>query len=423
MHKFIFDGMGTGKTKRALELLKNYRRVLVICPAAVINTTWRPQILEVYKGERYSSEIGLSDMNSLAMTPFVLCSYNQTQKVLDRKLKFDAMIVDESHYVKSVRSNRHKTVAALSRIIPNVLMLTGTPTPKDIEDIYGQVSVMYPFKKTRIEAYGSAYGSLTAFRMEYGKGMPMHFGAQSVTKWTYSDESARRVAQDLKGDVLSRRELDIKQPEHLWVKTVKTDDETKAFDEWERTWSLNSDTFNDGGEVYADTASAKANKYGQLDDSFAYDESGIAHYFGESKISAVQQAIKAFDPILVWVRYKGMAQLIRKRFPSSSISLRTLIDTVGLDEVSAYPIVFANPATFGTGVDGLQKHMSRQLWLDLPWTSADYVQANARLIRRGQVETPEILVADTKWNRRVMQVIQGRARLDDIIKQPIAKDK
>ena len=70
-------------------------------------------------------------------------------------------------------------------------------------------------------------------------------------------------------------------------------------------------------------------------------------------------------------------------------------------------------------VDGLQRLMKDQIWLDLPWTYADWEQANRRLVRRGSPYQgrQRILVPDTPWNRKVMDVIEGRKTLDDIIKE------
>jgi len=87
-------------------------------------------------------------------------------------------------------------------------------------------------------------------------------------------------------------------------------------------------------------------------------------------------------------------------------------------EREKYRLIVANPQSMGTGVDGLQHLIKDQIWLDLPWTYADWEQANRRLVRRGSPYQGQqrILVPDTPWNRKVMDVIEGRKTLDDIIK-------
>ena len=71
-------------------------------------------------------------------------------------------------------------------------------------------------------------------------------------------------------------------------------------------------------------------------------------------------------------------------------------------------------------MDGLQHMMHRQVWLDLPWTYAEYAQAERRLVRRG---TPwpdreqHVYIMDTPYQRRLYEVVVGRKRLDEIIKE------
>ena len=415
MREFVFDSMGTGKTKRALDLMPRDKLTLIICPASVITTTWVPQIqlwahdthISVVTGKTYSIPSG---------THYLVCSYNQTGK-LPPKLSGFNLIVDESHYVKTVRSNRHKAVAALSRRADNVFMLTGTPTPKDLEDIYGQVAVLYPQKKVRVETLGFDFNSLTMFRQSFGTPKIIHLGVQTVTKWEYSDDMSRLVAERISSHVLARRSLTLKQPEHVWVQSHKTSQEMVALKKWENDWQLSD-------EVYADTASAKANKLAQLDDGFAYknEQNGDFVTFGSSKIEAISQVVSSESPLLVWVRFKATVLRVRDMFGDKAVNLHSLISHGRLSDVPNYRVVYANPSSSGTGVDGLQKYLYKQLWVDLPWTAADYEQANARLIRRGQTGQPEIYVVKTVWNERVMHVIQGRAKLDEIIKQPLTKE-
>ena len=80
-------------------------------------------------------------------------------------------------------------------------------------------------------------------------------------------------------------------------------------------------------------------------------------------------------------------------------------------------IIAGSQQSMGTGVDGLQHYASCQIWVDLPYTAAEYVQANARLIRKGQPDRdPAIFIADTEVNHDVFEVIQGRAQMDRIIR-------
>ena len=415
MREFIFDGMGTGKTKRALDLMPHDKLTLIICPASVITTTWVPQIQQ-WANDTHISIVTGKTYNIPNGTHYIVCSYNQANK-LPPKLSGFNLIVDESHFVKAVRSQRHKAVAVLSRHATNVLMLTGTPTPRNLEDMYGQTAVLFPARAERVKQLGPDFSSLTQFRRSFGTPKIIHLGAQTVTKWEYRQQSSTQVAERVSHYVRTLRKLNMTQPEPQWVGVSKSTQEQAALKKWETEWQLTDD-------VFADTASAQANKFSQLDDGFAYknEQHGETYVFGKSKLEAIQQVTDSESPLLVWIRFKAMADMIQTQYGDQAVGLRTLIHDGRMSEITQYRVVYANPASSGTGVDGIQNYVFRQLWADLPWTAADYEQANARLIRRGQSEQPEIYVLDTEWNQRVMRVIQGRAKLDEIIKQPLVKE-
>ena len=120
------------------------------------------------------------------------------------------------------------------------------------------------------------------------------------------------------------------------------------------------------------------------------------------------------ERLLVWCRYKASAAAFLTRHDSM---MATEFLSSPRDDVR---FIVGNYQSMGTGVDGLQKLMSQQCFIDLPYTSADYTQAIARLVRRGQRDTPRLYVVDTLVNRRIMEVIKGRKRLDEITREPLA---
>ena len=411
MRRFIFDAMGTGKTKRALDITAEDRLVIVICPASVINTwlkqtpQWSDRTAFAYRGtmRRRMLESALTSEHGL-----LAMSYEMTHgfRVADLPKNF-TLIVDESHYVKNPRSQRSQAVRAFSDRAERVLLMTGTPTRKDLEDLYGQCNVLYPKRNDRIKHFGEAFGSLTAFRKAYGTPSVLWINGVARTKWSYADSMASRVASIIAGDVLPVRLSDIKAPDEEWIPAPKTDEELQAFMKWDRERELTDD-------VYAASASAAAGKLAQLDDGFAYDVDGRPYRFGDSKMRAVVDYVERNDikRLLVWCRYKASAEAFLTR---GAAMLATEFLQSPRDDVR---FIVGNFQSMGTGVDGLQKLISQQCFIDLPYTNADYTQAIARLVRRGQCDTPRLYVVDTLVNRRIMDVIKGRKRLDEITSEP-----
>jgi SNF2 family DNA or RNA helicase len=57
------------------------------------------------------------------------------------------------------------------------------------------------------------------------------------------------------------------------------------------------------------------------------------------------------------------------------------------------------------------------VWFDLPWSSEDYIQANARIHRQGQ-EKPVIihhLVAENTIDEKVIKVLEGKITTQDAV--------
>ena len=139
-----------------------------------------------------------------------------------------------------------------------------------------------------------------------------------------------------------------------------------------------------------------------------------------SKLKTVYSEAKRREdptPLLVWTRFKAVRDEIYSTWTPCT-DAKTFLAMTG-QERGGYRLIVANPQSMGTGVDGLQHLIKDQIWLDLPWTYADWEQANRRLVRRGSPYQGQqrILVPDTPWNRKVMDVIEGRKTLDDIVKE------
>ena len=146
----IFDVPGLGKTAQAITALDRIgaKRVIVICPAAV---------REVWKGEfakfgrmkrRIAKGKDIQDLNLwLRGRLDVLLLSFEMAVTWARRIEgdfIDAVVIDESHYLKSADAKRTRAILGthcdgkdgLARWGANVWLLTGTPNPNDAADIW-----------------------------------------------------------------------------------------------------------------------------------------------------------------------------------------------------------------------------------------------------------------------------------------------
>lgn len=432
MRKFIFDDTGTGKTKRSIDMMvaDDCKSIIVVCPASVVNTAWVPQVkrwcpgadVRVVDGEtmKRRGDTMADAFKHPGGRCFFVVSYNSMyllgpmlKKVPD-ELRW-GVIFDESHYTKSPRSLRHKNAVAVSKKALSVLMLTATPTPRSLEDLYCQCAVLYPAKDDRCEVYGPGFSSLGAFREEYGTEHSRWVNGFNKREWTYSERNASEVSRLLESTVAPIIHAEMGQPRpYVCPVSAPSAREVETFNKW-----IQDETYQDKDvQIDARTASELANKKAQLDDGFIYDTSGVPHWFGSSKLDSVVEKAHSIrreyggGPVLVWTRFKASFEWFFEH-EKHVMGARDFLESPD-DDVD---IIVGSQQSMGTGVDGLQHYASHQIWVDLPYTAASFIQANARLIRKGQPDpSPMIFIAETELNRNVFDVVKGRAKLDEIVR-------
>jgi SWI/SNF-related matrix-associated actin-dependent regulator 1 of chromatin subfamily A len=121
---------GAGKTCMSLAFLTHNKidRTLVVCPASV-KSAWAKEI-EKWTKLSYviiDSKTKLKDIP--ASVNVWIVNYDILKKHLEEllKVRFDCSVMDEIHYCKSPKSLRSKAAIALSRKIPYLILLSGTP--------------------------------------------------------------------------------------------------------------------------------------------------------------------------------------------------------------------------------------------------------------------------------------------------------
>jgi SNF2 family DNA or RNA helicase len=155
--------MGTGKSKTAIDLLTNRdcRNVLILCPRAVIDV-WPKQfdlhgpstdhyrLLPLTGGTTKAKAKKAEDHRKVfsARRRVVIVNYESAWRselakwLLDQQ--WDAVLLDESHRIKSPRGKASMFCAKLRQRADFRLCLTGTPMPHSPLDLFGQYRFLEP---------------------------------------------------------------------------------------------------------------------------------------------------------------------------------------------------------------------------------------------------------------------------------------
>jgi len=128
----IADSVGMGKTFLALRLLDDYayrrrQTALIICPAAVEDTIWRPWLRE------YSIPCEIVSMERVSRQDFPAEEYAR---------RFRVVVVDESHNFRNPNTNRWPNLFKIiteGETDKKVILLTATPVNNTVFDLYHQL--------------------------------------------------------------------------------------------------------------------------------------------------------------------------------------------------------------------------------------------------------------------------------------------
>lgn len=170
----LFFRMGVGKTVVALtailKLIYDYahiRRVLVVAPIRVAKVSW-PDEIDKWEHTRMLSYVILHGpkkdklINEAHKKDITLINYEGLIWAYRNHNKFpsyDMVILDESTFIKTPGVKRTKIAHKIARFAPRRILLTGSPTPNGLENLWSQM-----FTLDRGKRLGS---TITEFRRRY----------------------------------------------------------------------------------------------------------------------------------------------------------------------------------------------------------------------------------------------------------------
>jgi len=174
--------MGTGKTRTALELIKDrldkgkVNHVLWLCPCSVKENLKR-DIKKHCEGDLSMFTIcGIETLSSSIRANSILLRLVQERKVY--------LIVDESNLVKNHMAQRTKNIIRLSEFCQYKLILNGTPISRNEKDLFSQWYIL----DWRILGYRS-FWSFAGNHLEYDPNIP-----GKINRCLNTDYLVRKIA-------------------------------------------------------------------------------------------------------------------------------------------------------------------------------------------------------------------------------------
>ena len=413
---------------RLIHEVEIVKRVLIIAPKKVAEATWQAEAAkwEHLQGLTFATALGTEPQRATAIDSGAEITIINRENVVwlvehwGLAWPFDMVVVDESSSFKSPSAKRFK---ALKRMLPRIrsmVILTGTPAPNGIEDLWAQVYLLD--RGERLGRY------ITHYRQRYFDHNP--WAHQYIPKPGAFEAVQKRISDIC----VSMKAADWLQLPELVTHDmpVKLDPATeKVYRRMEREMVME---VGEADEISATSAAALTNKLLQLCGGAVYDENGATHYVHDAKLDALDELIESLngEHVLLFYGYRQELPMILSRLhdrnPKGWQRVRMLENSADADAWNRgeLDVLLAHPASCAYGLN-LQQGGRHVVWYTLTWSLELYQQANARLHRQGQ-EKPVIvhrLLVQGGVDEDVAKALEGKdeaqAALIEALKARIEK--
>lgn len=322
------------------------------------------------------------------------------------KEKFQMLVVDESTKFKNPQSQRFKMLRAFVPFFKRRYILTGTPTPKGLLDLFGQIYILDE---------GQSLGRyITHYRNEYF--YPSGFGGY---EWSPQHGAHERIGARIAPLVLrvsAHGNIDLPDIvfDDIWIDLPPNARKLYARMEADLVAAL------DTGTVVAANAAVASSKCRQMANGSVFDseEQGLWHEVHDEKLKALEDLIEQLqgEPLLITYEFVPDRERIAERLKVPCISTGNAkrdSDNIARFARGELQAVMGQPQSISLGIDGLQDSCSHIAMVGCPWNLQDYEQTIDRVHRQGSksctVVVHRILARDTV-DERVLQVLDARDR-------------
>lgn len=329
----------------------------------------------------------------------------------------DMLVVDESTRFKHARTERFKTLRRMLPKFKRRVILTGTPAPNGLLDLFGQIYIL---------DFGRALGRfITHYRQTYF--FPTGYGGY---KWVPFDDSEKRIYKRIAPLVLRLDEKD-----YLTLpKLIKTSIEVELPPKARRTYERLKKEFLiqlDEGLVEAYNAASLTTKLRQVANGWVYAE-GVGSkrrvaQVHRAKIDALAELIEELQgqPLLVAYEFQHERDAIAKELKlpwiGGGVSAKRGLELEDRWNAGELPALLVHPQS----VPGLNLQFGGRYltWFGITWDLEAYEQLVRRLWRSGQTKPVHVyhLVAFDTIDEVIMTFLRRKRRTQKALLDALRK--
>lgn len=403
-------GLGkTGCVYAAFSLLRKYghvKRLLVVAPLNPCYLVWPAENekwhfgfhVEVLHGSKKEKKL-VSDADVLVINydgMRWLCEQVRNGKL---SLKDTWLVLDESTKVKHTRTQRFKLLKNLLPLVKRRTILTGTPAPNGLIDLFGQLYCV---------DLGLRLGRfITHFRNRWF--YPSGYGGYTWVPQEGAEADIRRTIADV---CLRFDDRELKLPRYL-PNTIPVELPPKAralYDELERDFI----SMLSSGVVLATNAAVLTSKLRQVANGGVIDHDKTVHHLHTAKADAVGDLVEELsgNPLIVAYEFVHDRDRLLEKFGDDTpwigggMNRKDVIRIFSKFNDGESPVLLCQTETVSHGLN-LQERCHTICWHSLTWNLESYIQLIKRVHRSGQAKrvTVHHVVAQRTIDERMMDVL------------------
>lgn len=413
----LFMEPGLGKTVTALTIIEESPKgkTLVIAPKRVAESVWAQEcanwkhLSSMKVGKIMGSPAQRLKVLQSSLDVYVINVENVTWLVdnwIDNKFQY--LIVDESSRFKDPSTKRFKALKKVLRQFQRRIILTGTPTPQGYADLWAQLGILDLGE--RLET------SLTKFREKYMYVAEKNRHTNVVYKWGLN-QGADVLINNRIGDIcfslLAEDYLELPKLTNLYHSIGLDKDVKVKYNELKKNMVAEIGA----EEITAPTAATLTNKLLQFTAGAIYNEVGDTVAIHDTKLEFLESLLEESSaPTLLFYHFKHSLQRILDKFPEAVVLQDDNIEAWRNGNIR---LLVAHPQSGGIGLN-LQCNsgdLAQCVWYDLPYSSENYIQANARVYRQGQTKPVIIhhLMVENSIDEQVVKVLDGKITIQNAL--------
>lgn len=409
----LFLEMGLGKTVITLSALKDLKfnrfkinKTLVIAPKRVAEASWSDEAAkwEHLRGYRVSIVLGTANERKRAIAKRADLYVTNRDSVVwlvehyGKIWPFDCVVLDESSSFKNHRSKRFRALKSVRKKINRMILLTGTPAPKSLLDLWAQIFLLDSGKRL-----GRTFSSFRDFYF-----VPDKRSRERVFTYKPRSIAQEAITEKLKDICLSMKSedfLELPEKQIIRVPVILSGETKKQYKKLEKEMLLQVGD----EEITASTQAVLSSKLLQLCNGAVYstDERGERKTIRvhQKKLETLLEILEFLTVngqkhALVFYEFQSDKECILKALSATKLKCATLDNatSVHMWNTGKIDVLLAHPASCAYGLN-LQSGGNHIIWYGLPWNPELFEQSNKRLHRMGQKNTVFIHVLLVKDSR------------------------